>query len=152
MGFDFRNDNREYLGLTGNAWGQIYGRAVANGWMPQGTLPNRAMIRVQLRGAELPDTEVETEVEHIAAEWAGSYFYNEYQIVEADDAAALADALERSLARATPVAAPPQPAGTHYRADGGPPAAEQDSPLDANLHDLLRKCIGFFRRGRFRVG
>jgi hypothetical protein len=98
MGFDLRNNHGDYLPLSWSQWEHVLRTAADYGWRPRGTLPNRAMIALQLEGRDLSDDELAAEVERHAGRWNGSYLYTEYQIVEDADAEALADALERALA------------------------------------------------------
>src|SRR5690242_7336785 len=59
------------------AWGQVLSTAQENGWEPMGTLP-------PIYGQE-------------ALDWSASYTSNDSQLVIDEDAASLADALERVL-------------------------------------------------------
>jgi len=77
MGMDLIGRN-DVFSLNWTGWRLMYETAVNNGWEPVGTEPNE-------RAPQMPDR------------WDGGYFSNDFQIVTAEDAANMADALDRSL-------------------------------------------------------
>ena len=78
MGFDLTNDNGNYLRFSPSGWALALTLAENYGSQPEGTT--------------LPLADDDEPVE-----WSGEYATNEGQRVSASDAAALADACERTL-------------------------------------------------------
>jgi hypothetical protein len=68
---------------TNQAWRRFLSLAFQYGWEPAGT--------------EAPDLPEDLQTSVDVKEWAGGYFSNDYQWVTDQDAANLADALERAL-------------------------------------------------------
>jgi hypothetical protein len=96
MGFDISSQNKTGLDLTMSeaieigdyarfnidAWPMLLRMARSYGWKPAGTQP----------GPDYADHNLKPTVE-----WDGTYLTNDGQVVMAEDAAALADAIERAL-------------------------------------------------------
>src|SRR5574341_876690 len=72
--------------LSKETWSRILSLARFYGWQPMGTLPP------YLHNLRRP-----TYVDGASGVWDGTYLRNEGQVVQADDAYALASALQRSL-------------------------------------------------------
>jgi len=69
-----------------SAWGHLYDLAIHGGWEPQGTQHfGYDEVGFPLQG------------ETCSPDWCGTYFSNDGQVVTADDARNLADALECAL-------------------------------------------------------
>ena len=78
MGMDLiRDDDRVYINYY--FWRRLYAFAIEGGWNPLGTLP--------------PEYFTEEE----KANWSGTYFSNNYQIITSEDALSMAFALEKML-------------------------------------------------------
>lgn len=77
MGYNLYNQQGEDYRWTQTFWGRVLALAEKNGWKPKGTTFPKGYDK---------------------SDWDGNYWYNSGQIVEADDAANLANALEKSLA------------------------------------------------------
>jgi hypothetical protein len=76
------------------AWGQVLGLAQQYGWEPAGT----EMQPMELRNADgSVDHELTEHYMALAVDWDGNYFTNDFQHVSDEDAATIADALERAL-------------------------------------------------------
>lgn len=87
MGYDLRNGNSKDFRFSDREFGPMLQLAEQHGWKPHGTLlPSLYDIDT---GEEIPSYE---------DDWSGFYLSNDGQIVTDEDAAALADALERALA------------------------------------------------------
>jgi hypothetical protein len=62
-----------------------------------GTIANEDLIRFELEHSGAPPERIDRMVASEARSWGGHYFHNEWQIVRREDAAGLAEALERAL-------------------------------------------------------
>ncbi len=88
MGFDLTAESGDYFHFNWAGWTQILKEAWDYGWRPQGTLcPDWYIVGTDLRAADVYDKE----------KWEGGYFSNDGQVVTAEDACAIAQALERAL-------------------------------------------------------
>ena len=85
MTYDFRNMQGGSLNLNIVAWHKMFELAKLGGWEPAGTE----------RPLYWDSPEFAPALEH--EEWGAGYHTNDFQGVTAEDAAALADALERML-------------------------------------------------------
>jgi hypothetical protein len=88
MGFDLISCNNNNKGVdrarfTGHGWYMLLDLAKSNGWIPAGTIQLPVRPCYETRGSR--------------DRWGGGYCSNEAQIVTAEDAAALANALEQAL-------------------------------------------------------
>jgi hypothetical protein len=83
MGMDLVGANGRPWRFSAMQWGRVLDLAELYGWIPQGTAP-----------PELPDG---MRVLRDGEVWSGGYGSNDYQRVTADDARALAAALEQAL-------------------------------------------------------
>ncbi|NWG18818.1 MAG: hypothetical protein HXY39_00680 [Chloroflexi bacterium] len=90
-----------YFRWTNLGWSEVLSLARSAGWEPVGTGPPRGVLK---------------------ADWSGTYFSNDGQLVYARDAKRLADALERAIA---------------------------ECPAEDN--ETLREFIAFCRAGSFRL-
>ena len=77
MGYDLTNARGEYHQWKVLGWWHLLNLATNQGWKPLGTLPPPG---------------------HTAENWDGNYYGNDGQTVKTEDAASLADAVERLLA------------------------------------------------------
>jgi hypothetical protein len=84
MGVELQG-NGGWLDMTWSGWHYCFEIAHKYGWKPKGTCAPDYVI-----GAKRYTTD--------PAEWNGSYFVNEFQMVTDDDARALAEALRRAIA------------------------------------------------------
>ncbi len=118
-------------------WGQLLGLARMYGWKPAGTQAPR-------------DWSSEEE----GRAWSGDYVSNSGQIVSAEDAAGLANAMERGLDDI------PEFYAAWHKADkdedGKPwiPAGKKLSPLEALSGENkpeIREFIAFCRQGAFEI-
>lgn len=78
MGFDLKSATGQEFNYTGTGWTFYLNLAMQYGWEKKGTRKPKGY--------------------GLLRKWAGNYDSNEGQIVEADDATNLANALERALA------------------------------------------------------
>ena len=86
MGFDLVGKNRDFSTNWGG-WRYIFKLAIENGWEPAGTKPPDENDMKILYGDDAPP----------ANDWDGCYFSNCLQLVTAEDAANMAEALHRSM-------------------------------------------------------
>jgi hypothetical protein len=144
MSMELGRGGGEWFDLSISAWCDILELAECYGWRPTGTAPP-------------PEWSEST--------WCGTYYSNEYQSVDADDAAAIAAALDRFLAGEPPVANPSPDRGRNkLRSIAGVLARH----MDAEMHDpgwspagnwlreddgqqCLREFVDFCRRGSFWI-
>ena len=119
-------------------WGQMLRLAQLYGWQPAGTVLSEEDLN------DFPD-----------AEWGGGYQTNDWQIVTADDARNMADALERALNH---IPAYDALASKRDPVTGGialEVMEEGISPLDwfsgEDSKEYLKKCIEFCRAGEFVI-
>ena len=87
MGYNLIGAHNDFRVGSGT-WGRILRVALDHGWEPAGTLAPNIGSHDE-NGEWVPDD--------IGSAWDGTYFFNNYQIVTEEDAAALANALERAL-------------------------------------------------------
>ena len=80
MGFDLCSETGSEFSWSENDYARVLELAETCGWKPQGT--------------KLPSSDEEKEGEN---DWPGYYLTNDYQFVLAEDAANMADALERTI-------------------------------------------------------
>ena len=141
MGVDLYAGPGRSFSTSWFGWTWLLSLAEAHGWRRQGTRADPTMIRLQLAGRDAPaagaEPELDAAVERAAADWRGGYASNDWQVVTAEEAAAMADALARAVGR---------------------PAAEPDSPDLPVLPDLppadraaVEEFIEFLRGGQFRI-
>jgi hypothetical protein len=105
------------LRMANYLWREILNLAHEYGWNPKGTKAPSLYYGDDSTPAACPN-------------WDGSYFENSYQLVEADDSANIAEALERALPHTHDYLFND---GTGYRA-------------------LLQKFIDLCRAGSFHIG
>ena len=153
MGFSLANAHGQHLALNWINWRRLLMLASVHGWRGRGTLPNHEMILHQLAGTGLSAEALEAEVERVAAEWPGHYFSNDFQIVDAADAGAMADALERAIPHMPPAESAGDAEGCTIRCETLEQAmagvsAALEKPLDP---DLVRAGVAFFRGGAFQI-
>ena len=89
MGMDLKNveGGTERFGIA--AWHSVLELAYEYDWKPTGTEPGAWVD---------PETgELDKQLSPDPDEWSGTYFSNDYQWVTEEDAAGIADALERAL-------------------------------------------------------
>jgi hypothetical protein len=94
MGMDLSGKGG-YFRFSQGRWGAVLKLAHEHGWEPAGTVPPEFTVYA-------PDgvtvDEVRTRAERQSyANWEGGYFTNDTQVVSDEDAANIADALERAL-------------------------------------------------------
>ena len=145
MSFDLVNSSGAGFHTGNITWFKFLSVAMHYGWKPRGSLPPE----------DLP--------EHEQVTWDGSYWVNFGQIVTAEDAAGLADALERSLSEVEKTPDEKPDAGSdpiehltrlmddmdaYLKKPELPPAAVGVT----NLHtDKLRELVAFCRQGGFQI-
>lgn len=94
MGMDISNGNGEVLRFPSAYWAKLLELAYEYGWQPAGT---------ELGGLESVDDTADDDPFHHAAlaeqngGWNGTYTSNDGQLITAEDANAIAEALERAL-------------------------------------------------------
>jgi hypothetical protein len=137
VGFDLTSESGESYQMRSGGWSLVLSVADAYAWAKQGSLPPEGVA---------------------ATDWDGSYASNDGQRVTAEDARALADAIERMLADEDRVARVRevailleeqvrQLAKREYGIDL-PPETHGEYPVDEpSLRDLVRFC----RQGGFRI-
>lgn len=123
MGVDFENEHGQYEQLNWTSWGHVIILAVFNGWVPAGVRP--------------PEDWDET------LEFQGGYGTNDGQQVVPEDAAALADALERAL--------PGVPDHEVPHEDLDDEEAEAAAWFSGNNKQKLIQLIAYFRQGGFAI-
>jgi len=136
MSMDLVNE-RGTTHFTVYVWDQTLALAGMYGWRPGGT-----------------QAPIDWAADGEGREWRGSYILNGSQMVTVDDAAQLANALERGLDDI-----PDFYAAWHKAVkgeDGGPliPVGESLSPLEALSGEnklAIRKFIAFCRQGAFKI-
>ena len=136
MGMDLIN-RQGTTHFTVYVWGKILALARMYGWKPTGT--------------QAPKDWAEEEEGRV---WDGGYVWNGGQIVIADDAEELADALERALDDIPGFYAAWHKADISE--DGGPliPVEENLSPLEALSGEnkpVVKEFIAFCRQGAFEI-
>ena len=182
MGMDLRGAGGEFHFNIGS-WRNVLALAEQYGWKPQGTQPPRirrlradvsddqymayvdwfrdSMSRnsrhePSLRTDPLPP---DVWIEEVVPDWRGGYFSNDYQWVTEEDAAALADALERALAT---LAASSSGGSTlprlpilEERLTPAGMVVNDDDPLDwfsGGGQQRLHEFIAYCRAGGFAIG
>lgn len=95
--------------LTRIAWCRTLSLAEAYGWAPSGTKVNTDLASLSSSTMPDPDPAVEDGIAGESTQWNGNYSLNAGQIVEAADALAMADALERALSALPEIRLPPRP-------------------------------------------
>ena len=182
MGMDLRGAGGEFQFNIGS-WRNVLALAEQYGWTPQGTQSPRirrlragitddqymeyvdwfreAILRGSqgqppLRSDPLPP---DVWLEEVLPEWSGGYFSNEYQWVTDEDAAALADALERALATLVGLlgggSTLPRLPILEQRLTPGGVVVNDDDPLDwfsRSGQQRLHSFIAFCRAGGFAIG
>jgi hypothetical protein len=136
MGMDLSGKGG-YFRFSNYAWRAALELAHEHGWQPAGTqLPN---ITVYAPDGVTID-EVATRAERPRhANWDGGYFWNECQVVSDEDAANIADALERALDDV-----PDEGGGYHLLT----PAQYQAAQRDELSQEDLDKAIEQFMEGQ----
>ena len=140
MGVVLYNEYLEGIGFNWGAWGKLTRIAERYGWIPKGT--------------EYPPfdkrDETREEYERGRRPWSGGYDTNDTQVVTADDAKALADALERALLD-MPDEEPPEKSRAEIAALS---AAESEVRCCSGpaAKAWVRDFIEFAREGSFRIG
>ncbi len=157
MGMDLVNRHNDYIAFRGVVWARILYLAEDHGWKPAGT--------VSPYDRDDPNSEY-----YFAEPWHGGYDTNEGQLVTAEDASALADALEAACERI-----PDQRirSGEHVQV-GDLPASIDDPVVDFLVRTgsedtmpreflkvyeffagdgktAIKKLIAFCRKGEFRL-
>tara|TARA_Y100001934_G_C12342833_1_gene771119 strand:- start:1664 stop:2002 length:339 start_codon:yes stop_codon:yes gene_type:complete len=112
MGFDLYG-KKDSCCLNWSDWRETFELAIENGWKPAGTKPPDEETTKKLYGCD----------SQMVDNWNGGYFSNDFQLVTAEDATNMANALDRSL--------------------------EFNVTNDA---EWLRKFIRFARSGAFIIG
>jgi len=87
MGMDLHGASG-YERFTNTSWSKILELAYEYGWKPQGTEPGEWYDE---------NGELDKQLSPNPDEWDGTYFSNDYQLVTDEDAANIADALQRAL-------------------------------------------------------
>jgi hypothetical protein len=174
-----------YFRFNCSAWTQVLELGRLFGWEPAGTVPDvdlQLSVRFGDEKGNLTGTEEEREqfAAEVRREWDGSYcnggyFSNDFQVVTAEDATNLAEALERALLdvpgkeaivhKLVRVEVPPQDIpGLHAMGVLGEEETSLETlPHDADVNPLeffcggdgkkkIRSFIAFCRAGKFRIG
>lgn len=147
MGYDLSGDGG-YFRANVSAWSDLLQLAHQYGWEPAGT--------------ETPEWENEEGEIIRYDEWDGGYGTNDYQLVTAEDAAAIADAIEASLDDIPDEAVKVLTLGEAWGANCPPELRDKRIVNDeANLYerwsgpdskDYLKAFIAYCRAGSFRIG
>ena len=182
MGMDLRGAGGEFHFNIGS-WRNLLALAEQYGWKPRGTQPPRirrlrtgisdeqymayvdwfrdAIARGSrgeppLRTDPLPP---DVWIEEVVPDWSGGYFSNDYQWVTDDDAAGLADALERALANVADLPSGGSPLRRlpilEERLTPAGVVVNDDDPLDwfsGGGQQRLRAFIAYCRAGGFAIG
>lgn len=130
MGYDLRR-GADGISVSIHTWPRAYALAIEGGWTPQGTLPNPHL----LEGAEF---------------WPGSYYDTEGQVITAEDAQAMAGALDIMLSRL-----PPEPGDDAIMNDYQALASSQIDAVTyfslAGKRRILQALIQFLRGGECQI-
>ena len=137
MGMLLLNDHFLEFEWNMGGWRDLLGIACHHGWKPRGT----RLLKQYCRIAKDKTVVWSRPVERLDRRWKGGYMSNDGQIVTARDAAALADALARSL-RYIPDQEQPEETWEEdvYAPFSGPV-----------LKNNLRMFIIFCRKGKFQI-
>lgn len=142
MGMDLTSESGDYLRFGGFGWAIILELAERFGWEPRGTLPPEGL-------EEADDEPMEP--------WDGdNYGSNDGQIVTAEDAAAIADALQAALSdpEASAVLAEMGAVQRQQVEQMVPPevaASFAALPSFEQYRPTIESFIAFCRKGRFRI-
>lgn len=126
MGYDLYSVTGEDTRWTQPYWSRILKLAVKYGWEPKGT----------------------TKPKDYDEDWSGGYYQNSGQIVEADDASNLADALEKSLPH-LPVDKPEFTFKTGQTYD--PDMSPEEVFSGEGGKQAVEEFIAFCRKGSFEI-
>jgi hypothetical protein len=138
MGMDLVNDENKYERFSYDEWCSLLNLALEYGWTPAGTAA--------------PVYYDDPEIIVVPAEWPGLYDTNDGQRFLADDAKALAAAVEAAMDDI-----PDQrPAHKLLALGGGIVGINPETPLNlletfAGRKDRLRQFIAYCRAGEFRI-
>jgi hypothetical protein len=174
MGMDLRGEGG-YFRSSHRAWGTALKLAWEHGWEPAGTKPPE--FTVYASDGVTVDEVATRSWRHCYANWDGGYFSNDYQVVSDEDAANIADALERALDYVPDESAEDDvltPAQHQAYRRGELPREELDKAIEqfmegqaasppqippqtpawyfAGEKDYLWELIIFCRAGRFSIG
>src|SRR5215217_4990890 len=94
MGVDLMNANGDYKRFNWSNWRALLELAYEYGWKPAGTAPPQWQYLDHDGNVDHERTKAYWWCEE---DWSGTYFYNERQWVTEEDAANIAEALERTL-------------------------------------------------------
>jgi hypothetical protein len=134
MGYDLVGDGGTFR-WDRASWGTVFALARGHGWEPAGTRPP-----AWKNSDGTPDDELNAHY----ADWSGSYFWNDLQTVTREDAANLAEALEK-VTLADLVRAFGETSAMH-----GGDFDPEDGGM--SLYERLRKFVSFCWAGSFSVG
>jgi hypothetical protein len=174
MGMDLSGKGG-YFRFSNYGWRAALELAHEHGWEPAGTVPPKFTVYA-LDGVTVDEVRTRAERQSYA-NWSGGYFTNDYQVVSDEDAANIADALERALDDV-----PDEGGGDHLltpaqhqavqrgelseeeldkvieqvmeRQAASPPQIPFQTPAGyfAGEKDYLREFITFCRAGAFAIG
>jgi hypothetical protein len=149
-----------YFRFSITSWGHVLQLAHDHGWEPAGTEPPMITVYEPDGTVDEEGTRLHREAEE---DWDGGYFWNSYQSVIDEDAANIADALERALDDV-----PDQPTvgmeaasrthdlpGVGKIAVVGSEQSEYLTPLDwfsGEGKQQIREFIAYCRVGGFSIG
>jgi hypothetical protein len=97
MGFDLSNRQGQSYRFNFFDWPNLLRLAEQYGWEPEGTTLDPEHLADREEDEELSPEEVAAEVAESLEKWEGGYCTNDFQVVSAEDARNLADALEKAL-------------------------------------------------------
>jgi hypothetical protein len=167
MGFDLSNKQGQSWHFNISDWPDMLHLAELYGWEPEGTTLDPEHLASVMQEEDLPPEEAAAQIAQAQESWQGGYGTNDFQVVSAQDAAALADALERALPdlpkynalehKGRDVSSFPPELCDQLRALG----VSQLIPADADINpferfsgrgrDYLRGFIAFCRAGAFNI-
>ena len=132
MSYDLCNSNGDHVAFNLTGWEQVLKLAEMYGWRTAGTLPP----------------------EDLDTEWDGDYFLNDGEVVTADDAKAIAEALTKAMDDipghdAMKHKTGKSPKGVDYVKDGAAFSPFEFFSGKGKKH--LREFISFCRRGSFQI-
>jgi hypothetical protein len=141
MGMDLYGDKDRCFRLRCGLWRSVRGLAVQYGWQPAGTIVYELEpIPGDVSGRQLQASNRPIE------DWCGTYDSNDYQTVTADDAANLANAIERALAEL-----PSEKSESYQTPERADDVIDFVAAL-AGWNDYLTKFVEFCRGGKFVIG
>jgi hypothetical protein len=143
MGMDLSGKGG-YFRFSNSAWCAVLELAYEHGWEPAGTKAPEFTFYAP-DGVTVDEVETRT-WRQLYRDWNGSYFGNAFQVVSDEDAANIAEALERALDDVSD-----EGGGRHLL----PPAQHQAArrgELSQEDKDYLQEFIKFCRAGAFSIG